>query len=364
MSESVLLLAPSRGLGGGIERYVATIEAALRHHGVQHHRLDLTSPGRPASGWSRLRFVREVVRAVRLSDHPVRLILAHRNLLPVIYPAARLANFRGATVIVHGCEIWSHRRFRAHGALRHRTVRVVAVSNFSAGALVPTCHANVLYPGVAADWYATLVDAGERAGHATGVVNLVTAFRLQDWREKGLETITEAVRVLGDDRVRLTICGTGPVPPALAAAARHPWCEIRPDLTDRALADCLAGADLFVLATRTRTGPAAHGEGFGLVLLEAQLAGTPVVAPAYGGSGEAFQAGLTGLAPIDETPAALAAVLGGLVDDDHRRAELGRAAAAWSRARFEPTRHRELVIRTLLDRAPSGREVPCLPQAS
>ena len=41
----VLLLAPSRGLGGGIERYVETVQAAFRDRGVACQRLDLPRPG-------------------------------------------------------------------------------------------------------------------------------------------------------------------------------------------------------------------------------------------------------------------------------------------------------------------------------
>jgi hypothetical protein len=72
------------------------------------------------------------------------------------------------------------------------------------------------------------------------------------------------------------------------------------------------------------------------------------VAPPFGGAGDAFQPGITGLAPIDETPAALARVLGTLVGDERRRAEMGQAAAAWSRLRFEPAGYARHAVRALL----------------
>ena len=65
-------------------------------------------------------------------------------------------------------------------------------------------------------------------------------------------------------------------------AREHPFCTFRGQLTDQELADELAAADIFVLATRTRSGRNAYGESFGLVLLEAQVAGTVVVGPAFG----------------------------------------------------------------------------------
>jgi phosphatidylinositol alpha-1,6-mannosyltransferase len=349
MNEHVLLLSPSRGLGGGIERYVSTIEAVFAQHGVPYRRLDLLNVNRANGLATKARFVQEVREAARKTPGPTRLVLAHCNLLPLVQLLPRSVNFTGATVILHGLEIWAGNRIRGQRIMRHADVRVVTASNFSAGALAGRCHANVLYPGVASDWYHTLINAGEQAQRAPGELNLVTAFRLDDWRDKGLETILEAIRLLGDERLRFTVCGSGPVSPSLQAAiAPYPWCQIKSNLTDEMLAQRLASADLFALATRTRFGENACGEGFGLVLLEAQLAGTPVVAPAYGGSGEAFQPGVTGLAPLDESPEALASVLASLLADDRRRADMGQAAAAWSRSRFEPEAYGEHLLRTLL----------------
>ncbi len=118
---------------------------------------------------------------------------------------------------------------------------------------------------------------------------MTTAFRLGDWRDKGLPQLTAAVAALGRGDVRLTVCGSGQPPPDLLAhVRRYPWCTIRPGLADRELAVQLARSDLFVLATRTRSGRRPCGEGFGLVLLEAQVAGTAVVGPAHGGSPDAY----------------------------------------------------------------------------
>ncbi|NDL57651.1 glycosyltransferase family 4 protein [Phytoactinopolyspora mesophila] len=348
MSGTVLLLAPSRGLGGGIERYVSTVEAAFQQRDVRYHRLDLVSADQPLSVIAKLRFVREVSRMARLSNGPLRLVLAHRNLLPVVRAVAWRTTYEGATVIVHGSELWSGRRDSGRRMLRRPDVRVVAASAFSAGTLVRDCHATVLHPGVPAAWYRTLVKAA-RQSHAGDEINLVTAFRLADWQSKGLGTLLEAISMLDDARVRLTVCGTGPVPADLRAATLpYSWCRLAPDLSDSDLAVQLAGADLFVLCTRTQAGAVASGEGFGLVLLEAQLAGTPVIAPAHGGSDDAFLRDITGVAPVDETPQALSAVLAPLLKDGPRRARMGRAAATWSRTRFEPREYGERIIHALL----------------
>jgi glycosyltransferase involved in cell wall biosynthesis len=343
-----LLLAPSRGLGGGIERFVATVEAAFQREGVSYRRMDLLGPGNGSGLRNKVAFARRVVAAVRASRQPVRLVVAHPNLLPLVRLVSRLGAFRGATVLLYGIDIWG-RRVRGGRIMRRRDVRVVTISGFSSGALLRTCRATVLHPGLTAQWYDTLVAAGERIRPAADTVELVTAFRLADWRAKGLPTVLDAIALLDDDRVRLTVCGSGAVPADLrAAVTRHPWCRIVADLGDEALAERLAAADVFVLATRTRTGRAAYGEGFGLVLLEAQVAGTPVVAPAYGGCGDAYQPGLTGLAPVDESPAALAAVLRRMLADERLRAAMGAAAASWARARFDLDRYARQVVDTLL----------------
>ena len=107
-------------------------------------------------------------------------------------------------------------------------------------------------------------------------------------------------------------------------------------------------ADLFVLATHIEYGHSAVGEGFGLVLVEAQVAGTPVVAPAYGGSRDAYVEGVTGTAPADESAEALTRTLHDLLKDPARLEWMGGQAAQWSRQAFAPERYAQLAVRRLL----------------
>lgn len=333
----VLLLAPSRGLGGGIERYLATVEAGFAETGVRYRRIDLLNPGKAPSIRTRARFAARVLATVVRSQRPIWLVVGHVNLLPLVSLVSRCRAFTGATVLVYGAEIWSRKRLRGRRTISRHGLRVVTISNFSAGALVATSRASVLQPGITQDWYESLVAAAERPKSPRTGMTLITTFRLSSWRGKGLDTLFAAVEQLGDQRIHLKVCGRGPVPDDLAEqVSRRPWCTILADITDDHLADELARADLFVLATRTRTGRRHSGEGFGFVLLEAQLAGTPVVAPAYGGSGDTFQHGLTGIAPVDETPEALAQALSTMLCDDEQRTEMGRQAARLTRARYEP----------------------------
>jgi phosphatidylinositol alpha-1,6-mannosyltransferase len=350
----VLLLAPSRGLGGGIERYVQTVQAAFGDAGVASRRLDLARPG-PAGHRALLA---EATAALAGAGAPTRAIVAHRALLPVATALARMRAVSGISVICHGSDVWGPHwtpRWRIEsGLMRRRDVRVVAVSSFTAGALFPGCLATVLPPGLSRAWFSELVSTADQAGTATApasqaALEVMTAFRLGKWRDKGLPQLTAAITALDRTDIRLTVCGSGePSADLLAHVGGYPWCTLRPGLTDAELAAQFAGAGLFVLATRTRPGRRPCGEGFGLVLLEAQVAGIPVVGPAHGGSPDAYLDGVTGATPRDESVASLARVLEELTRQPARLGEMGARAAAWARVRFDPDRYAALAIDRLL----------------
>jgi glycosyltransferase involved in cell wall biosynthesis len=233
--------------------------------------------------------------------------------------------------------------------MRRPDVRVVAVSNFTSGAILRDCRATVLPPSLSREWFDTLAAAAASRRARSQGIGLVSAFRLTDWRGKGLPQLIAAVAALGRPDVSLTICGTGDPPAGLSRlVSEYPWCVVRAGLSDGDLARELANADLFVLATKTRSGRRVVGEGFGLVLLEAQAAGTPVIAPAYGGSRESYIEGVTGVAPTDESAEALARTLHDLLKDPARLAWMSGRAAQWTRQAFAPERHAQLTVRRLL----------------
>jgi phosphatidyl-myo-inositol dimannoside synthase len=344
-----LLLTPSRGRGGGIERYAETLEWAFAAQDIGYARIDLRQPGARAHS----RMVAEAHELLRLSAEPTRLVVVHRSLLPAASLLARQRHVRGVSVVCHGSDVWGTRqraRRRAERYLMRRPgVRVVAVSSYTAGALGGTCPAAILPPGLSGDWFGTLVGAAANAPRRGQGIHLLTTFRLPEWRSKGLPQLLGAVAALGRPDIHVTVCGTGVPPPELTRLVRdHARCSLRPGLSNSELACQLAAADLFILATRTVAGRDPSGEGFGLVLLEAQVAGTPVVAPAYGGSREAYLDGLSGVAPADETTQALARVLDDLLRDPHRLARMGRRAAQWARQRFAPAHYAARAVATLL----------------
>ena len=101
-----------------------------------------------------------------------------------------------------------------------------------------------------------------------------------------------------------------------------------------------------------------HNESFGLVALEAQACGTPVVAAAVGGLVTAVRDGVSGALVDGHDPADWARVLGGLLAEPGRRAELapgrGRARPGTSPGTAPPpacsTVYRDAVVAHRADR--------------
>jgi len=353
-ADQVLLLSPSLGLGGGIERYVEAIKSAFDDAGVASQRLALSRPG--PTGHRAL--LAQATAALAGAAPPTRVIVAHRALVPVATLLARNRAVSGISVICHGSDVWGNRSMPRHWLenrlMRRRDVRLVAASSFTAGALFPGCRATILPPGLSRTWFSELTSAADQLDAGYGHVPLaglevMTAFRLAEWRDKGLPELTAAIASLGRADIRLTVCGSG-VPSAdlLAHVGSYPWCALRHGLTDTDLAAQFARSSLFVLATRTRPGRRPCGEGFGLVLIEAQVAGTAVVGPAHGGSSDAYLDGVTGATPRDESVTALAQVLGELTRQPASLGAMGKRGAALARARFAPGRYAALAADRLL----------------
>jgi glycogen(starch) synthase len=158
---------------------------------------------------------------------------------------------------------------------------------------------------------------------------LVFAGRLV--HEKGLQELIKALPLLRDELpgVRLVVAGTGrQLADQQDRATRYgvgdliDWAGF---LDEAELAGLLAAADLVVV-------PSLY-EPFGMVALEAQLAGTPVAVSDTGGLAELVEPGVTGLRFAPESPAAIAAAVRDLMADPAAAAEM--AARAQGRAREE-----------------------------
>jgi glycosyltransferase involved in cell wall biosynthesis/O-antigen/teichoic acid export membrane protein len=146
---------------------------------------------------------------------------------------------------------------------------------------------------------------------------------------KGPHVLVEAVpRLLATvPGARVTICGDGPLLPALRRRVAELGVGHAVELTGwldaPQIAARIAGADVVVV-------PSVWPEGFGLTCLEALTAGRAVIASDVGALAELIAPERTGLLVPPGDPAALAGAMGRLLGDDRLRARLGTAGAALS----------------------------------
>lgn len=143
-------------------------------------------------------------------------------------------------------------------------------------------------------------------------------------RRKGLEQLIRALIILKSERpdVRLLVVGEGPERDRCQALIPA---RLRSDVVflGRVEQDDLPrfykSADIFV-------SPALGGESFGIVLIEAMAAGTPVVASDIPGYRAVLRDGLHGRLVPPDAPRELAAALATLLDNPSLREAMGREA--------------------------------------
>lgn len=164
---------------------------------------------------------------------------------------------------------------------------------------------------------------------------LVTIGRL-NWA-KGYEFLLQAIEIVQASGVRVTlrIVGDGPFRDAVSFARA----QLR--LTDsvlllgaippREISAHLAWADIYVHA--------AVEEGFSNAVIEAQMAGLPVVTSDAGGLQENVENGVTGLVVPRRDPGALAIAVAMCIRDAGLRARLGAAGARRARDVFDFSTH-------------------------
>ncbi len=102
--------------------------------------------------------------------------------------------------------------------------------------------------------------------------------------------------------------------------------------SDGELIQCYQQCDVFALPNRQ---VGWDFEGFGMVLLEAQACGKPVIAGLSGGTRETLNPSHTGVLVPCETPEALADAVCAIFDDPDRRSAMGRDARDWVVRHFD-----------------------------
>jgi phosphatidylinositol alpha-1,6-mannosyltransferase len=102
--------------------------------------------------------------------------------------------------------------------------------------------------------------------------------------------------------------------------------------SDSELIDCYQQCDVFALPSRQVGWDL---EGFGIVALEAQACGKPVVVGRSGGAPETVEAGRTGEVVDCERPEPLAEAIIGLLQNPSRREAMAARARPWVVERFD-----------------------------
>lgn len=141
--------------------------------------------------------------------------------------------------------------------------------------------------------------------------------------EKGHEFLVEAMSTVIRSRQNIVagICGAGPLKGQLEQQILRNALENHVRLLGQwdSVQDLLAAADIFVLPSRW--------EGLPMALLEAMMAGLPVIATRVEGVDEVVEDGVHGLLAPLEDPLAMAEAILQLAGDQQARSRMGAAAS-------------------------------------
>ena len=250
-------------------------------------------------------------------------------------------------VYVHGEELNVARTSRELTWMTRRVFdnaqTIVANSRNTAGLLRTGWNAaaeriHVLHPGVDTGRYQPVpreLEARQRLGWGSDTV-ILSVGRLQ--RRKGHAQIVRALpeirKVVPD--VLFAIVGDGderePLRQLIDQLGVQDQVRLHGELAGDDLLTAYQQCDLFALANREVDGDI---EGFGIVLLEAQACGKPVVAGDSGGTPETMNSPVTGLVIDSSNVAVVASTIQGLLLDGERRERMGAAARRWVVKNFD-----------------------------
>ncbi|MBW2147082.1 MAG: glycosyltransferase family 4 protein [Deltaproteobacteria bacterium] len=194
--------------------------------------------------------------------------------------------------------------------------------------LLPDDRISYIPPGIDTLAFRRMPEEGDHLRMTLGIppsaVVVCTAAMLRPGRKaEGVRTVIDALGNLRRHGItaHLLVAGDGPGAPALrrlAAAKMDGAAHFLGRLSHDQMAGAYSASDLFAF-------PGIR-ESLGMVYLEAQAAGLPVLAYRNGGVAEAVQDGITGMITHLYDEEAYTAALERLIRDENFRARLGKAA--------------------------------------
>lgn len=178
-------------------------------------------------------------------------------------------------------------------------------------------------------------------------------------RNKGCDALIRALSLLIQAGIPsdLTIVGAGSQKARLEQLVKELSLDLYVTFTGPVpgvtLARLYGEADLLCACSQTESDGVS--EGFGLVAVEAQAYGLPVVVTDVGGLPETVLSGESGFVVPPRDPVALAATLGRFAADPALRDRMGREARSWSAQRFDGKARTRELDRILAEVARNGQ---------
>jgi len=323
---------------GGVARYLSNLAEAsngqmkvivpLEHPSIEHR--DSSHEIRRVrfwwAGWPK--WLPLIKRCLELKDG----IIFVSHVVPV-GTAAWISSWLGGPqymVLFHGTDLQRMRTRWKRCLLRRicqRAIKLVVNSQATAKALktlVPGSEPLVLTPGVLPN--SALGDKRsirQKFGTSDQAKVILSVCRLVE--RKGVDTLLQAVAGLQDavPSLELVIFGQGPYSSQLHQLADLLKVQVRwvEDASDQEVAEWYLAADVFCLPSREAPDDV---EGFGIVFLEAAVAGLPVIAGRGWGTEEAVVDGVTGIVVPPDVEHVTEA-LDKLLNNEQLRQSLGEA---------------------------------------
>lgn len=196
---------------------------------------------------------------------------------------------------------------------------------------VPIESCEVIYQGIPLDRFPKRKSA---AGTVHSPIRLLYAGQLHQY--KGVHTILEALKLLGEANVRLTIAGAGDEDYERTLKDLAEGLECPVEFLGRVAHDQMPGLyrdhDLFIF-------PSIWQEPFGLTHLEAMASGLPVISTINGGQGEFLTDEQNCLTFSPDTPEELVEALRRMIGDLDLRKSIAAAGRKTAVERFSFTRY-------------------------